>query len=407
MFNPCICIDVSKNSSHIQGFIESSNTSVSKPIKIYHTKTGFDNIKILYDKLVSLTNLNPIIIFEYTGVYHKCLVSYLDSQKYNYHAVSPLKSAKYRNNSEIRNAKTDKRDCKNLANMFYDNKLGAFYKRNSFYVKLKELSSEYKTNKIHIQKLEVTLNELIDTIFPCFNIFSDLLSNLSLSFFEKYYHPELINNASINDIKSYFMNSKVKHTETYYNTLAEKIKIYASDIISGCNLESYTTIFLLDTIRQLKILIDIQKNIKDKLISLAKSCSNFDVIKSIPGVGDLSCAFLISELGDILRFNKPEQINAYLGIDPIICQSGIMNGMHLSISKKGNKAGRTILFLIVRSIIRKKVPNNSIKEFYYKKKAQQNVPPKVVLFACANKLIRIIYSLCKSGCIYEYSIPQK
>ena len=225
---PCICIDVSKNTSHVQGFINSIKTPVSKPFKIDHTITGFNKIKDLYIKLVNLTNSKPLVIFESTGVYHKCLVQFLEQEKYDYHAVSPLKSAKHRN-SEIRNAKTDKRDCKNLADMFYSEKLGIFYKHNSLYTNLKNLNREYHTNKIHLQKLEVTLNELIDTIFPCFdNLFSDLLSKSSLDFLEKFYHPDLINNASLEDITNFFLNSDIKHSESYSKSKASTLKNYAS-----------------------------------------------------------------------------------------------------------------------------------------------------------------------------------
>ena len=404
---PCICIDVSKNTSHVQGFINSIKTPVSKPFKIDHTLTEFNKIKDLYNKLVDLTNLKPLVIFEYTGVYHKCLIQFLELEKYDYHAVSPLKSAKHRN-SEIRNAKTDKRDCKNLADMFYSDKLGTFYKHNSLYTNLKELNRAYHTNKIHLQKLEVTLNELIDTIFPCFdNLFSDLLSKSALDFLEIFYHPDLINNSSLEDITKFFMNSSIKHTESYSKSKATKLKAYASNIISGCSIDSYTTLFLLNTIKQLKQLLDIQNNILTELIKLAKQTSNFDIIRSIPGIGDISCARLIAEIGDISRFKKPEQINAFIGVDPIINQSGIKDGKHLCISKKGNKIARSIIFLIVRSMVRKKVKDNPIKLYYYKKKAQPNIVPKVALFACVNKLIRMIHSLCKSGLIYEYSITQK
>lgn len=365
---PCICIDVSKNTSHVQGFINSIKTPVSKPFKIDHTLTEFNKIKDLYNKLVDLTNLKPLVIFEYTGVYHKCLIQFLELEKYDYHAVSPLKSAKHRN-SEIRNAKTDKRDCKNLADMFYSDKLGTFYKHNSLYTNLKELNRAYHTNKIHLQKLEVTLNELIDTIFPCFdNLFSDLLSKSALDFLEIFYHPDLINNSSLEDITKFFMNSSIKHTESYSKSKATKLKAYASNIISGCSINSYTTLFLLNTIKQLKQLLDIQNNILTELIKLAKQTSNFDIIRSIPGIGDISCARLIAEIGDISRFKKPEQINAFIGVDPIINQSGIKDGKHLCISKKGNKIARSIIFLIVRSMVRKKVKDNPIKLYYYKKK---------------------------------------
>ena len=165
--------------------------------------------------------------------------------------------------------------------------------------------------------------------------------------------------------------------------------------------------FLLDTIKQLKLLLEIQNNIISKLIELAKQTPYFTIIRSIPGIGDLICARLIAEIGDISRFKKPEQINAFIGVDPIIDQSGIKDGKHLHISKKGNKIARSIFFLIVRSMVRKKVKDNQIKQYYSKKKAQPNIVPKVALFACVNKFIRMIHSLCKNGLIYEYSITQK
>ena len=47
------------------------------------------------------------------------------------------------------------------------------------------------------------------------------------------------------------------------------------------------------------------------MISLAKKDSNFYIFTSIPSVGNNLAARLIAELGDISRFSKPEQINAF------------------------------------------------------------------------------------------------
>lgn len=401
LFNPCIAIDVSKGSSHIQGFYNSQD-QVSKPTKINHTITDFNQIKILYDLLVSKTNKKPLIIFEYTGVYHKTLVSYLEMNKYDYQPVSPLKSAKMRQ-KDLRSAKTDKRDCLNLANMYYQNELGIFSHKNKIYQDLKVLNLEYSTNKIHLQKLEVTLNELLDTIYPNFEeMFSNFLATNTLKFLSKFPHPEILINSSLEDIIKFFTED-AKHTLKYSTKKTTKIFSYTRNIISGCSKDSHLVNFLLDTIRQLDLLTTIQNEIEDKLIQLAKQTPNFNVIRSFPGVGDNLTARLIAELGNISRFKKPEQINAFFGIDPIVLQSGKMSGEHLSMSKKGNKRLRSIGFLIVRSMIRKKVKDNSIKAFYYKKKTQPNVPPKVALFACLNKLIRIIHSLCKSGEVYNPS----
>ena len=46
--NPCITIDVSKESSHVQGFWD-INQQVSKPKEIEHTKVGFSYINEIFN----------------------------------------------------------------------------------------------------------------------------------------------------------------------------------------------------------------------------------------------------------------------------------------------------------------------------------------------------------------------
>ena len=41
----------------------------------------------------------------------------------------------------------------------------------------------------------------------------------------------------------------------------------------------------------------------------------FEIIYSIPGIGDLTAAMIIGELGDISRFKSNKQLNAFVGID--------------------------------------------------------------------------------------------
>ena len=56
---------------------------------------------------------------------------------------------------------------------------------------------------------------------------------------------------------------------------------------------------------------------------------------------------------------------------------------------------------MVRSMIRKRIPDNHIKDFY-KKKTQQGLKPKVALVACVNKLLGIIYQLNKTKTRFIY-----
>ncbi|WP_317913281.1 transposase [Carnobacterium maltaromaticum] len=49
------------------------------------------------------------------------------------------------------------------------------------------------------------------------------------------------------------------------------------------------------------------------------------MIESIPGIGELTAALLISELGDIRRFHSNKQLNAYVGIDIRTYQPGTIH----------------------------------------------------------------------------------
>jgi hypothetical protein len=75
MENPIIACDVSKGSSHIQGFIGLSNP-IGSPFVVRHLKCDLKLIKDLAKDLEKQTKKKPIFIFEYTGVYHECIVNY-------------------------------------------------------------------------------------------------------------------------------------------------------------------------------------------------------------------------------------------------------------------------------------------------------------------------------------------
>ena len=70
--NTCITIDVSQNKSHIQGFI-GPNKPLSKARTMRNTKQGFQFILILKNLIESKTNETPLIVFEFTGIYHNLL----------------------------------------------------------------------------------------------------------------------------------------------------------------------------------------------------------------------------------------------------------------------------------------------------------------------------------------------
>jgi len=117
------------------------------------------------------------------------------------------------------------------------------------------------------------------------------------------------------------------------------------------------------------------------------------LLQSIPGVGPITAASFISEVGDINRFNKPEQLVAYAGLDPRVHQSGISINGKGYISKRGNKILRTRLFNAASVAV---LHDNMFKVFFQKKKSEGK-PYRVALVATMRKMTHVIHAVWTRG----------
>jgi len=114
------------------------------------------------------------------------------------------------------------------------------------------------------------------------------------------------------------------------------------------------------------------------MFELSKGCVEYHVFLSFPVIGETTAVRIIGELGDIRRFKKRKELNAYAGIDIMRYQSG--NTLYKDkINKRGNNKLRKILFFMIKTIItlRKKTKNNLV-EYYNKLKTQPRRKPHKV-----------------------------
>ena len=399
--NTCITIDVSQNKSHIQGFI-GSNKPLSKARTMRHTKQGYQFILTLKNLIESKTNETPLIIFEFTGIYHKSLEKFLISQNLKYHIVAPLRAAKARN-SGIREQKTDARDCLSLSKLFYTNNLGIFYSEDETYSNLRKLNRYYDTCMKHLIKIKVNFRETLAIIYPNYKkLFTSIYSDESLTFLKEFPHPSLYTSKSEDKIIE-ILKEKWDHLESWTISKIEKLTPLVNETISGCSVTEPDINMLLSYITQIKYYLIQIKYTVIQMNELASKLPLYNLVHSLPGIQDILTCKFIAELGDISRFTNYKQIVAYAGIDPMIRQSGDKDGLHLKMSKKGNKRLRTILHLMVSSLIKANREPNAIKTKYQKKTHQLNpLKPKVASMACANQLVRIIFYMHKTSSTYKY-----
>lgn len=71
--------------------------------------------------------------------------------------------------------------------------------------------------------------------------------------------------------------------------------------------------------------------------ALAKEIEEYEIIQSIPGIGEKIAATIISEIGEIDRFNHPKKLVAFAGIDPSVYSSGRFTASINRITKRGSR----------------------------------------------------------------------
>jgi hypothetical protein len=123
-------------------------------------------------------------------------------------------------------------------------------------------------------------------------------------------------------------------------------------------------------------------------------------LMSVPGVGVITAAAFMAAVGDIRRFASPKKLVGYLGLDPIVRQSGSAEASYGRISKQGSAAGRYALVEASWSVVKAPGP---LRAFYERTRGRRGA--SVAIVATARKLACLFWTLLTRGEDYAYGQP--
>ena len=146
------------------------------------------------------------------------------------------------------------------------------------------------------------------------------------------------------------------------------------------------------------------KALRERIATLIKGnaelAAKSKVLKSIPGLGEISTQTVIAELPDLNKFNDARQLAAWIGLTPRHFESGTSGKTRTPITKIGSIHLRRALFMPAMTA---RVFNPLLKIFADRLVANGK-KPKQVIIAVMRKLAHQIYGILKSGQPYN---PEK
>ncbi|MDQ0247076.1 transposase [Bacillus fengqiuensis] len=390
--NPVIGLDVSKGESQVQAFLDKGKP-YGKSFSVSHTTEGLDTLLHFLKVVENEAGMKPSVILESTGHYHTPVIQFLEEQNYLYIMVNPLLSYQAKKSS-LRKVKTDEIDAFRLGELYYKEEFEPYKKRGIQLLNLRHLTRQHETLTGLYVQAKLQFHAILDQVFPEYKgVFGDLYSKVSLNTLLEFNTSESVVQAGENQVTDKIASLCMSRSERWAQERAKKLYeaaqrnpfksiVYQSHLIS---LEMY-----------IQLLLQYQEHLAkldDQIDALAGEIEEYKIIQSIPGIGEKIAATIISEIGEIERFNHPKKLVAFSGIDPSVHSSGKFTATINRITKRGSSRLRHALYMAVLCGIRSS-RNKKLKEFYDRKR-EEGKPFKVAVIACANKLLHWIYALLK------------
>lgn len=387
-------IDIAKR-NHEVTVITSEGQVVQKAFSIRNNCSGYNH---MMEKIHKLTSIKSQIVFAMESTAHYWLALYTRLKKDGYPVVvlNPIQTSAMRE-MFIRKTKTDTKDSFLIAELI---RFGRYAESNVAQDKLlalKELCRNryYLTDMTSDLKRKITA--LIDRLFPEYETqFDSIFCKSSIAVLRKYPTPQKLANAHLSKLTDILWSSSNGH---FGEWKAQELKSLARNSFGVDDYEdAYSTLILL-LLDQIQSLDEKTSVLEKKIASLLEEFNS--PITSIPGIGPILGATIISEIGDISRFRSADKLAAYIGIDPTVNQSGEYTSHSAHMSKRGSPYLRRAVWMASMVAIH----CDPMFRAYYDKKAAEGMRYMTIIGHVTKKMTNVIFAIMRDNKAYVPVIP--
>ena len=380
-------IDVAKR-KHCALILDGQGQVVQGALSISNDRPGFERLQ----QVLSSRSGSTLVGLEATGHYWLALYEALTALGHEVVVLNPLQVAAYRR-SGVRKVKQDTTDAFWIADYIRIANLPPTSRDTPLLLQLRELTRFRSQLVEQIGDCKRKILCVLDRVFPEYEtLFSNVFIKSS---------RELLKEAVTADEMAQFDLSEL--TRLLQDASRGRFGSDKAHAIQQAALHSVGVGFLTNAVRvemrclleQIDLLDAQVDQIEESLATLMAQIPQH--ITSIPGVGPVTGAAILAEIGDIHRFDSVEKLVAYAGIDPSVYQTGQFQASHAHMSKRGSPYLRHALWQAASMAIQFDPDLRS----YYQARRTQGKPHGVILGAISRKLLSRVFVILKEQRPYQ------
>ena len=388
-------IDIAKY-KHEATVIDETGTALLDSISFANSKEGCEKLLSLFSRL-DISREDLLVGMEATGHYWLSVYGYLLEQDFEVKVINPIQSEAFRK-MYIRQTKTDRKDSFMIAQIMRFGQFSATNLSEETIVALRQLSRYRLALVDACGDCKRRVIALLDQVFPEYAaLFSDTFGVTSKEVLSQYPTPEDLLSVSTRKLSNLLEKTSRGRLG---REKAEQMKAAAAHSFGVGFAKDAFSFQIRQLIEQLEFLEGQIAELEEQLASLLKQTGSY--ITTIPGIGDTLGAIILGEIGDIHRFDAPNKLVAFAGLDVRVSQSGEFTGTRQRISKRGSPYLRRAIWLAAS----RAAFCDPILSKYYQSLRARGKHHLTAIGAVSRKLCNIIFAILSDNRPYE-PVPPK
>lgn len=391
-------VDIAKQTQWAR-FVDYRGLETGKALKFHNDKDGFDSILASVRSICKNNRFDNVIVgMEPTGHYWKPLAYYLIMNGIKVVMVNPYHTKRAKELDDNSQTKNDKKDALTIAKLVRDGRYYEVYMPQDIYAELRVLMNSRISLTKRYNALKNTITAVMDEYFPeIVTVFKHpLKGKASMQILKSCPFPALIIELGVDGVlaeikKAVKKTVGRKKAEQLVETAKNSIGVGYGIVSAKLKLELM--------IEELELLTKQLARIETEMDLALDNTGIKKIILGIPGIGVVTAASFLGEIGNPMRFDNPRQISKMAGYNLVEDSSGQSKSRTI-ISKRGRKSLRSVLYQMAIIMV---AVNTEMKKLYEYLKTRQNNPlkKKQALIVISKKIITVIYNLVKKHTEYK------
>ena len=387
-----VAVDIGKKIHY--GYFRAPNGNDIRPFHFYNFRKGFEQFWWKVRRFKKEQGLKKIIIgFESSGPYAEPLFHFLKKRSARLVQINPMHTKRLKELTGNSPNKTDKKDPRVIADVISLGHSLTVVVPEGPAAELRRLT---QARERAIKTRTAMNNRLQDLVFVIFPEFLHVMKNVStksaIYLVQHHTTPERIVNLGLESLTAILKKvSRGRLGQERANALFEAAQ-KSVGIDEGKQSIILEIGHLISNIeKQSQFIEKLEQEMGYYLEQIPYSRS----ILSIKGIGNVTVAGLIGEVGDFKKFHTISEIMKLAGLDLYEVSSGKHKGQR-RISKRGRPLMRKLLFFASINVVRA----NGIMHGEYRQMLNRGMPKIKALTAISRKLLGRIFALVRDNTVY-------